>query len=385
MAQAVFEPVMNILWILDKELDVALNVSARLATIGYLEKHHNLTVVTSFRREKRQFSQIRSRIVYLKSVNVPYLKISWLYYRQLRLIQEMLSPGVFDLVFVNSGNYLLLKKLVNIRKGGKPKLLLDVRTLPTEASRIRKRMSNFLFRKSLEVAARDFDGISYITETMRTYCAGRFRLPRHRSIVWGTGVDLGLFKLSPPASAEAAKIKIMYHGKIASNRGIGNVILAMSRLSDLEIEFLLLGYEREFGWLRQLVRDCGLESRVTFLGHVPHEQVPDYITLADAGILPFPDLEQWNTSSAIKLFEYLACGRPVILTRIPAHVEVLNGREFAFWVDRSSPDDLAKAMRTAAHQKPNFGRLGQEARRFVEERFGWMTQLEVLDEFMKSL
>lgn len=376
---------MNILWILDKEFDVALNVSARLATIEYLEKRHDLTVVTSFRKDKKEFGRIRSRIIYLRAARIPAVKLISLYFRQLRLVRRDLDLGRYDVVLVNSSNYLLLRRLAHMRANGKPKLILDIRTLPTESNRLKKGLNRFLMRKSLEAAAREFDGITYITETMRKYCEERFRLPRHRAAVWGTGVDLDLFPPRPFASEVGKTLKLMYHGKAAENRAIGNVVRALSRLTDIDVEFLVLGQERELRGLKKLVSELGQEDRVNFMDYLPHDRVPDQIARADAGILPFPDLDQWNTSSAIKLFEYLASGRPVIITKLPAHLEVLDGREFAFWSETSSPKDLAAAIRAAASRKPDFSRLGRDARSFVESRFGWETQLGHLEEFMRSL
>jgi glycosyltransferase involved in cell wall biosynthesis len=385
MAQAVFEFDMRIVWILDKEFDVALNVSARLATIEYLEKRHDLTVVTSFRREKKEFTRIRSRIIYLKSARIPVLKLLSLYYRQLRLVRRFLVIGEFDLVLVNSTNFLLLKKLVRARRDREPKLVFDVRTLPTESNPLKKGFNRLLLKKSLQVASRHFDGITYITETLRKYCEERFRLPHHRSEIWGTGVDLDRFRPRPFVPAAVHKLKLMYHGKVADNRGIDNVVRALSRLADLDVELLVLGKENEFRTLKKIVSELGLRGQVNLFRHVQHERVPDFIAQADAGILPFPDLDQWNTSSAIKLFEYLACGRPVVLTRLAAHREVLDGREFAFWSETSGPESLEIAIRAAASRKPDFSRLGRDARLFVESRFGWEKQLGRLEEFIRSL
>jgi glycosyltransferase involved in cell wall biosynthesis len=376
---------MNILWILDKEFDIALNVSARLATIEYLENRHNLTVVTSFRRERKKFENIKSEIIYLKTVKVPILKIGSLYYRQLKFIDRGLNLRKYDLVYINSNNIFMLKKLIRIRKRNEFKLVLDVRTLPAESNSLKRYMSYFLLKRCLVLAARHFNGVSYITESLRKYCERRFRLCRHCYVVWSTGVDLDKFRPLVSSSANPKKLRIMYHGNVAKNRGISSVVLAISRLREIDVEFLILGCGSELNKLRRLVRDSNLENRVVFLGDVPHDRVPDFIALADAGILPFPNFEQWNTSSAIKLFEYMACGRPVIVTKIPAHLDVLDGKEFAFWADTSSPNDLAKAIRAAFCQKPNFSRIGVKARDFTEGHFGWNNQLSILDEFIKNL
>ena len=99
--------------------------------------------------------------------------------------------------------------------------------------------------------------------------------------------------------------------------------------------------------LKDLSYKLRLENKVNFHTPVSHKEVPKYINRSDAGILPFPDWPGWNTSSFLKLLEYLACGKPVIATRIPAHTSVLDGRNFAFWALTSSPESIAAAIEKA--------------------------------------
>jgi glycosyltransferase involved in cell wall biosynthesis len=59
-------------------------------------------------------------------------------------------------------------------------------------------------------------------------------------------------------------------------------------------------------------RQAGVESRVTFTGHVPHARVAALIADADIGIDPAPGTELNHGSTMIKVAEYLGCGRPVV-------------------------------------------------------------------------
>jgi glycosyltransferase involved in cell wall biosynthesis len=103
------------------------------------------------------------------------------------------------------------------------------------------------------------------------------------------------------------------------------------------------------------------------------------------GILPFQDWHGWNVSSPIKLFEYLACGKPVVVTDIPAHRNVLKDAEFAFWARQSSPEHIAGAIRQAYERRKDFGHMASNARQFVMGEYTWERQAEKLKLFCDSL
>jgi glycosyltransferase involved in cell wall biosynthesis len=375
---------MKILWFLDKEFDVAFNVSARLATLKHLEKNNTVHVVTTYRHTKKKFDSIQSRVTYLDRVNLPFVKTIFLFRQHLRFLKKFDGLGEFDVVFLNSSNMFLLKKLAALRSKHGFKLELDVRTLPVDHNYFKRQLHNFFFRKSVKIAARRFDGISYITDEMRDYCTRKFKLSPHPSSVWSSGVDFQHFRPQPQPD-EHAKFRLMYHGKVDVHRGIHDIVKALGMLERDDIELILLGALDEMSDLKKLAERLDLSGRVFFHPTVPYQEVPDWINRIDAGVLPFPEWPPWNTCSPIKLFEYLACGKPVVATAIPAHKSVLGGRSFAFLADMPGPEGLAQAIERACSQKNNFKKIGEEARNFVKMKFGWNTQLAELERFLRSL
>jgi len=375
---------MNILWFLDKEFDVAFNVSARMATLKHLEKNNHVHVVTTYRHEKKKFANLKSQVTYLDRINLPFVKTIFLFRQHLRFLKQFDRLGEFDVVFLNSSNMFLLKRLTTLRDKHGFKLELDVRTLPVDHNFFKRQLHNFFFRKSVKLAARLFDGISYITEEMRDYCIKKFNLPEHRTSVWSSGVDFEHFK-PLPRQEDTQKFRLMYHGKVDVHRGIHDIVKALGILDRDDIQLVLLGELNEMSELKKLADKLNLADRVTFQPTVPYNEVPEWINKIDVGVLPFPEWPPWNTCSPIKLFEYLACGKPVVATSIPAHKSVLGGKSFAFLSETSGPDGLAKAIEDARSQKNNFEKLGEEARNFVKMNFGWDTQLAELERFLRNL
>ena len=61
-----------------------------------------------------------------------------------------------------------------------------------------------------------------------------------------------------------------------------------------------------------------------FTMQVDYEDVPKYISMSDVAIIPLPDMHYWRSQSPLKLLEYLAMTKTVIISDIPAHRAVIG-------------------------------------------------------------
>ncbi len=374
---------MNILWFLDKEFDSSLSTSGRVATLKYLEKNNNFIIVANYKKEKKFFNGVKGEFIYTKRINLPLIRTMLIYFQHLKLLDKI-NLGKIDVVFLNSINIFLMKKLNKLRNSFNLKLIFDVRSLPVSSSYLKKKIREWFLKKSLKFAADNFDGITYITDEMKHYCEKEYNLSNHRAAVWSSGVDTELFRpFDKPDSND--KFRLMYHGVVNKKRGIKNVIKALDKLRKYDIEFFLLGSGKEILKLENLVRKLKLEKKVIFQKPVPYKEVAKYINTADIGILPLPEWPGWNTSSPIKLFEYLACGKPIVVTSIPAHKQVLNKERFVYWIPSSNPERIAETILEDYMNKVNFQELGEEASNFVLRNFTWEKQLSSFEKFLRDI
>jgi glycosyltransferase involved in cell wall biosynthesis len=112
--------------------------------------------------------------------------------------------------------------------------------------------------------------------------------------------------------------------------------------------------------------------------------IPDVLSEHDIGVLPFPNVKKMNVSSAIKMFEYLAAGMPIIATKIQAHEKVLNGKEFVFW-SKENHISIAQAIMAAAISKEKLKVFGEQARKY-SQNWSWEKSGEKLSNSLnKSL
>ena len=374
----------RLLWVLEKQFDRSLNAGIRLETIVNIQRRYDLRLLTGYYDHKVQPDLVQGKILYYEGVKIPVLNRLRSYLSQIQAFSGAILSFRPDVVLFNVSNPLLLRHAMFFKKKYGTKLVSDVRTLPVSTNGINRYISDKLFSLNLRYAAKRFDGITYITERMRSFCISTYNLPLHPSAIWASGVNPELFCLGT-CTHQDEPLKFMYHGSISKKRRVDNVVKALSLLNDIDLTLHLLGRGDAVDELRDLAIELGVKDRVTFLNTVEYREVPNWINCGHVGILPFPDWPGWNTSSPLKLFEYLSCGKPVVVTDIPAHRDVLHDKKFAFWAEESSPEAIAKAMRRASDERWRFESLGRAAREFVLTHHTWERQVSRLGDFLDHI
>lgn len=168
--------------------------------------------------------------------------------------------------------------------------------------------------------------------------------------------DTGLSgESAAPSSVRIARPRIGYVG--ALNEKIDFALLASVAQARPEWQFVLVGTLDLTG---QPAKADALKRlpNVHWLGRVPVEQVPVAMAAMDVCLLPY-ERNAWTANiDSLKLYEYLACGRPIVATDVPAArafaslVRIADGAEaFAAAIETALAEDapdLAEARRAAA-------------------------------------
>ncbi len=378
---------LRLLWVHDDEFDMQGDTATWIEMIANLQQGMEIRLLTDHRHVEIQPSELNQEVLYFPSARLPpYVKRIARRYRQVGAFDSTVAAIRPDAVILDTCNKRLLRHAVSAKQEYGLRLFYDVRTVPVDSAAHRRWLNEMVLAQSLSYAAKTFDGITYITPEMRDYCISRYRLPPHAHALWSSGVNGTVFAPELPSAVDRAggPFKVLYHGSVARQRRISDVVKAMPLLQDLDVVFEVLGGGDGWEDLVRLVAALGLGSRVRLVGRVPHRDVPKWIARCDAGIVPLQDWYGWNVSSPIKLFECLACAKPVIVTDIPAHRNVLKDAEFAFWAKQCSPQDIAEAIRRAYQARADFQRLGAKARQLVLEEYTWAHQAQKLQSFLEG-
>ncbi|WP_315786867.1 glycosyltransferase family 4 protein [Fischerella sp. JS2] len=115
--------------------------------------------------------------------------------------------------------------------------------------------------------------------------------------------------------------------------------------------------------LQQLSKDLGIEKNVDFLGHVA-DTVSLY-QVSDITVLP----SQWSEPFGRVIIESMACGTPVVASRIGGIPEVLTG-EFQQWLfEPGNQLDLADKLNRIIHWRDRDFHLAYRCREHVLSKF----------------
>ncbi len=91
--------------------------------------------------------------------------------------------------------------------------------------------------------------------------------------------------------------------------------------------------------LRKQVQESNLDGHVHFTGPLPHDQVRKWLNAADLFCLATSN-EGW----ANVFFEAMACGKPVVATKVGGNGEVIKSRDYGILVDPGNQEQLKDAM-----------------------------------------
>ncbi len=267
------------------------------------------------------------------------------------------------------------------------KLVHDVRTVPVKEDAGK---SLRVFEASLEYAKANFQGLTTITKPLRDEIHARFGISPGNIAVWTSAVDPNHFQPRDASRLRRElgledKFVVFYHGSVNQNRGVLELALCAEHLRDRgDVRILILGGGNEWDRLQQIVRDHHLDQVILKPG-VPYDRIPDWIACADLCVVPLPDHPWWRVSSPLKLMEYLAMGKPVLLTEMQAHRAVVASDEDAFYVSGNDPQILADGIRRALEKRSSFAEMGAKGRRLAVERFTWLSQAEILRSYLQRV
>lgn len=140
------------------------------------------------------------------------------------------------------------------------------------------------------------------------------------------------------------------------------------------------------GPLAEEVSRTAAELPITQLGVVPYEEVPVIVSGALAGVAPVDQPpERAIGSSALKVFEYLSCGRPVVVTDVPGLRELVRDGDCGRVVPLRSPAAIAEAVRWLAEHPEEREAMGRRGRMLVAQEHSWAQRARDLSTIMADL
>jgi glycosyltransferase involved in cell wall biosynthesis len=174
------------------------------------------------------------------------------------------------------------------------------------------------------------DRISAITPNLVDYTIQHGAKPDNCSYL-PTGADADMFFYQPKDEQLLKQLGLNNHDLILLFSGtlfhfsglreiICNIPHNLSQMPNLKL--LLVGGGEQYDELKQLVIELGLQNCVIQTGFVDYRDVPRYVNLADICINPFEINEITNIIFPSKIYQYLACEKPVLATKLKGMLDI---------------------------------------------------------------
>jgi glycosyltransferase involved in cell wall biosynthesis len=113
------------------------------------------------------------------------------------------------------------------------------------------------------------------------------------------------------------------------------------------IKLFLLGKGNFYERLQKMIVDLGLDDTIHMHEWVEYNEVPEFISITDLCIVPLPNIDWWRVSSPLKLMEYIACEKNILMTNMIAHTNVVGKNNKYFFVNEITAESLAEEIRKA--------------------------------------
>lgn len=195
------------------------------------------------------------------------------------------------------------------------------------------------------------------------------------------GVSLRRFADAPPypLPAEARGFVICFVGLFYPWHGVRFLAEAFALLhaKHPDARLVLVGDGEEAPAVRSQLAKNGALDATHFAGLVSRSEAPGFMAAADVLVSPHADVHRF-IGSPVKVFEYMAAGKPIVATRVAQLAEVLTDGETALLVAPEDPQDMSDALERLYADRPLGRRLGAAARALAEREHSWDARLSAV-------
>jgi L-malate glycosyltransferase len=246
--------------------------------------------------------------------------------------------------------------------------------------------NSIVFRMITRFVLKKADGV-IVDSDVKTKAVLAFGVPKNRIWKFLWGIDLTLFNAKADGSIVRSKRGWEENKVIISTRNhfpiygieylIRSVPFVIKEIPSAR--FMILGEGSNTYFLKEMVKELGIQKYVNFIGRVPNEDLPSYIKAADLYVST-----SLSDGASISLVEAMACGLPVVVSDISGNQEwVKNGRN-GFLVPVKNSVALAEKIVFLLKNDDLRRLLGENNSELALSKADWKKNVQVLYHCIES-
>lgn len=232
------------------------------------------------------------------------------------------------------------------------------------------------------------DYVVCVSEALKNHLVTNWRLSVDKIIVFPNVADVQRFQPDPVArDVSRASLQVIdqpvviFVGNFYKWHDVTTLLDAFALVLAVhpEVRLVLVGDGQERQAMMRYATSLGLDHAVHFTGLVPHATVPHLLAAADIAVVPYPPMQTDLWLSPLKLFEYMASGKAVIVSAVGHLTHVIQDGHNGLLVPPGDVSAMAAVMQRLLNDPQLGQRLGQQARQDAVQKHSWeqyMSRLE---------
>ena len=180
------------------------------------------------------------------------------------------------------------------------------------------------------------------TDAHINFFVNEFGLPREKFRKILVGTDSSIF-YPREVQKNTHNFLVYFQGNYIPLQGVEYIIKAAKLLESENIVFNLLGRGQTYQENLELAKKLEIKN-INFIDRVSYEKLANYISMADISLGIFGDTLKTRLVIPNKVFESIACAKPVITADTPAARELFIDQENILFCQRANPEDLAEKI-----------------------------------------
>ncbi len=281
----------------------------------------------------------------------------------------------------------------------KKKLVFEINGLASEEQKLKidsyfNRILSSLIRRAERMATRYSDRIVSVTPQIASYLVRQFYCPADKVEVISNGVNTKIFQpiqdedvllhWKQKLGITQEEMVIVFIGNLAPWQGVEYLIQAAPLLIQRikNIKFMVIGdgiLKKKF---EDEVKRLGLTHHFLFTGMVHYQDIPLYINVADICVALKKRLK--SGYSPIKLYEYMACEKPVVASRVEG-LEFVEAEGAGWLVEPEDIVSLEKALFKLLTNPQKRLEMGQKGLQLARDKFTWDSGVLRIEKILERL
>jgi glycosyltransferase involved in cell wall biosynthesis len=216
------------------------------------------------------------------------------------------------------------------------------------------------------------DAVTVVSQPMADIATSLGANPERVEVI-PMGVDFQ-DRFTPGAATNRRPGEILFVGRLVEKKGLRYLVQALPEIVTKvpDAHLAIAGYGPEEPALRQLAAQLDVTDRVTFLGALPQEALPDVYRRASVFVAPFVQADSGDQDGfGLVVVEALGCGCPAVVGDVGVLDGILDAKDTDLRVPAGDVRALAKAVIAVLERRDDYQRNAAHLGARLAERLDW--------------